>query len=331
MTATSDTQRLIRELRRDGWAVQPTGSGHYKATHPSGGVVILAATPGGKKPALAGEHPRLHPAGRTGCPRVARPAVIPYHGLPITPATAAVAAVSGGHAFVSFRHPDQLALAIEVCQSLAVDNGAFSAWRAGETVDDWQPYYAWVEELRRHPAFDFAVIPDVIDGDEAANDALLAEWPWSGRDAWVGAPVWHMHESLDRLARLAEEWPRVCLGSSGAFATVGTAAWWHRMADAMAVACDAEGRPRCKFHGLRMLNPQIFARLPLASADSTNVARNVGLDNRWTGSYAPVSKDARARVMRERIEARQSAARWDPAVVSAPAAGLFPAHLLPEG
>ena len=47
--------------------------------------------------------------------------MIHYHGLPITPATAACAAVKGGHAFVSFRYADQLSLAIDVCQSFAVD------------------------------------------------------------------------------------------------------------------------------------------------------------------------------------------------------------------
>lgn len=36
--------------------------------------------------------------------------MIHYHGLPITPATAAYAAVKGGHAFVSFRYADQLSL-----------------------------------------------------------------------------------------------------------------------------------------------------------------------------------------------------------------------------
>lgn len=91
--------------------------------------------------------------------------VIHYHGLPITPATAAHAAIAGGHAFISFRHPDQIGLALDVCQSFAVDNGAFSAWRAGEPVTDWRPYYEWVAFLRRMPSFDWAVIPDVIDGD----------------------------------------------------------------------------------------------------------------------------------------------------------------------
>ena len=92
--------------------------------------------------------------------------MIHYHGLPITPATAACAAVGGGHAFVSFRYADQLGLALEICQSFAVDNGAFSAWKSGKPITDWTGYYAWVDEICRSPSFDFAVIPDVIDGDE---------------------------------------------------------------------------------------------------------------------------------------------------------------------
>lgn len=234
--------------------------------------------------------------------------MICYHGLPITPSTAALRAIAGGHAFVSFRHPEQLGLAAEVCQSFAVDNGAFSAWKSGEPVADWSPYYAWVESLRRVPAFDFAVIPDVIDGTEGDNDALLAEWPLP---RWLGAPVWHLHEATDRLARLVRAWPRVCLGSSGRYAAVGTAGWWGRMAEAMAAACDGEGRPLARLHGLRMLDPRVFTRLPLASADSTNIARNVGIEAKWRGPYTPPSKEARAALMRERIEAHQSAARWE--------------------
>lgn len=239
--------------------------------------------------------------------------LIHYHGLPITPATAAHAAIAGGHAFISFRHPDQIGLALDVCQSFAVDNGAFSAWRAGEPVTDWRPYYEWVAFLRRMPSFDWAVIPDVIDGDEDDNDALIAEWPWrdSLKDRGVGVPVWHMHESIERLQRLADEWPRVAIGSSGQWATVGDARWWQRMGVAMNAVCDREGRPVCKLHGLRMLNPEVFSRLPLASADSTNIGQNVGIDSAWRGPYTPASKDMRALVMRTRIESHQSLTLWE--------------------
>jgi len=233
--------------------------------------------------------------------------MIHYHGLPITPETAAVKAVEAGHAFVSFRTPHQLGMAASVCQSFAVDNGAFSAWREGKPVADWRPFYDWAAQCKLIPACDFAVIPDVIDGDEEANDALLSEWPLP---VWFGAPVWHMHESLGRLERLAAKYPRVCIGSSGEYATVGTAQWWGQMARAMRVVCDDEGRPLCRLHGLRMLNPEVFSRLPLSSADSTNIGQNIGKDQNWRGTYMPPTKEARAAVMRSRIESNNSPARW---------------------
>lgn len=237
--------------------------------------------------------------------------MIHYHGLPITPATAAVKAITNGHAFVSFKHPDQLTIALEVAQSFALDNGAFSAWRSGKPVTDWSEYYEWVSELHRYPAFDFAVIPDVIDGDEDDNDALLDEWPWAKKSPHVGAPVWHLHESLERLDRLVSNWPRICLGSSGDYAQVGTDAWWIRMREAMDVICDKSGRPCTKIHGLRMLDPKIFSKFPFASADSTNIGRNIGLDSHWKGTYTPPTKEARAMIIRERIESNQSIVFWD--------------------
>lgn len=237
--------------------------------------------------------------------------MIHYHGLPITPATAALRAISGGHAFVSFRHPDQLTLALETAQSFAVDNGAFSAWKSGEPVTDWSMFYEWVAELHRYPAFDFAVIPDVIDGDEDANDALLNEWPWKQSAPHIGAPVWHLHESLERLNRLVSEWPRICLGSSGEYANIGTMEWWSRMAEAMNVICDKHGRPGAKIHGLRMLNPDVYTKFPFASADSTNIGQNIGIDSAWRGTYTPPTKEARAAIMRERIESNQSPQFWD--------------------
>jgi len=227
--------------------------------------------------------------------------------MPITPNSVAMEAVRNGHAFVSFARRDQLALVMEVCQSFAIDNGAFSAWQSGKPVTDWSGYYAWAQEMLFIPSCDFAVIPDVIDGDEQANDELLAQWPLP---RWFGAPVWHMHESIDRLLRLAMNYPRVCIGSSGGFSRVGSQEWWVRMGQAMDRVCP-DGRPLCRLHGLRMLNTEVFSRLPLASADSTNIARNVGIDQKWRGTYLPPSREVRAQVMRARIEAYNAPARWE--------------------
>jgi len=234
--------------------------------------------------------------------------MIHYHGLPITPSTAAIKAVSVGHAFVSFMHKDQLNVAAEVCQSFAIDNGAFSAWRSGAPITDWTEFYNWSEMCLSHPSCDFAVIPDVIDGDENANDLLLMQWP---HGVHRGAPVWHMHETLDRLRWLVDNWPRICIGSSGAYSSVGNSAWWSRIAEAFFIICDHDGFPKCKVHGLRMLNPKVFTKIPLSSADSTNIGRNIGIDKNWSsGRYLPMTKEARAQVMRDRIEFHNSPSKW---------------------
>ena len=198
-----------------------------------------------------------------------------------------------------------MAIAAEVAQSFALDNGAFSVWKQGIEAN-WPAYYVWVDEWRRHPGFDWAIVPDVIEGDEAANDALLAAWPFS---KIVGLPVWHLHESLERLDRLAREWPRVALGSSGAYRTPGTASWWGRIQQAMQTVCDDHGRPKTKLHGLRMLNPHIVEHVPFSSADSAYVSRKVGLAN-WGGVYKAASREARAHVLVDYYERAQSPAVW---------------------
>lgn len=78
----------------------------------------------------------------------------------------------------------------------------------------------------------------------------------------------------------------------------------------MRVVTDDAGRPITKLHGLRMLDPTVFSHFPFSSADSTNVARNIGIDSAWTGPYAPRSRYTRALIMMERIELHASAARW---------------------
>lgn len=109
---------------------------------------------------------------------------------------------------------------------------------------------------------------------------------------------------------LVHDFQRVAFGSSGEWAMPGTACWWKRMAQAMGVACDELGRPKAKLHGLRMLNTRIFSQLPFSSADSTNVARNIGMDQAWKGTYQPSSKAVRGLVLANRIEAVQSSPVW---------------------
>jgi len=231
--------------------------------------------------------------------------VIHYHGTPVTGQLEDKARfLAGRHALVPFPRRDDMGVVADVCQSFVFDNGAFSIWTKGGTLDV-DGYTRWVDDWHRHPGFEWALIPDVIDGDEAANDRLLAEWPKGLR----GVPVWHLHESLERLQRLASEWQMVALGSSGQWSSPGTRPWWKRMGSVMNAVCDEQGRPICRLHGLRMLDPAVFQFLPLASADSTNAAVNGGSISRF-GMYTPPSAGQRSAVIADRIESHNSAPVW---------------------
>lgn len=237
--------------------------------------------------------------------------MIHYHGGPISGENInAVILWKARHAMISFANQQQDCIAAEVSQSFALDNGAYSMWKIGKRPD-WEKYSHWVNKWAAHPGFDFAIIPDVIEGEEKENDDLI-DWWFSSLRRYQSCPVWHMHESLERLEKLSYLYPwRIALGSSGRYATVGTLDWWARIAEAMTIVTDKEGRPRCKLHGLRMLNPTVFSHIPLASADSTNVARNIGYDKAWEGNpYCPMTQATKALILAERIESHASASHW---------------------
>jgi len=216
--------------------------------------------------------------------------VIHYHGTPIGGTNAAGDEfATRRHLLVPWRRPDDLLRAMELSRSFCVDNSAFSFWTSKEQPD-WIDYIKWCRTLARHPRFDFAIIPDIIDGTEEENDKLIRMWE---RNCYtpksvIGAPVWHLHESLDRLKRLATLWPRVCMGSSGQWSNPGVGDWWNRMDEAFATICDEDGFPITKVHGLRMLRRDIVERYPFTSCDSTNAVQNGqreaqknGVDTSW--------------------------------------------------
>lgn len=199
--------------------------------------------------------------------------VIHYHGTPIWGASGSVhrIAVSGAGAFVSYARPDQLAASIRYALAVAIDNGAFSAWRRGLLIN-WRDFYQWLMPHYHHPKVIFFVIPDVVEGGAIENDELIKRVPTCFRDK--AAPVWHLHESLDRLVELCRDWPRVCFGSSGQYASIRTKMWGQRMDEAFEeIYC--RHNFKTMIHGLRMLDGRVLGGYPLASADSTNLACNV--------------------------------------------------------
>jgi hypothetical protein len=222
--------------------------------------------------------------------------MIHYHGVPITPETDCARILKGRHAMVLFAYRLQLRTVADVCQFFVLDNGAFTTWKRGHRYDPAE-YYAWVDEWRAHPGFDWALRRPA---DQLAFLRRSICCPGLASLGIAGPS-----------GALARSYSRLAFGANGRYATIQSDLWWMRMAEAMEVIC-TDGRPRVKLHGLRMLDPEVFTHFPFASADSTNVARNIGLDKRWPeASYQPATHAARGMVIADRIEATNSAARWN--------------------
>lgn len=211
-----------------------------------------------------------------------------YHGTPITPRSV-LESLAGACFCVSFSDSRDVERVHKIGQSVMLDNGAFSLWRSGKPID-WKAFYAWAAPWLDY-ATTWAVPPDVIEGDEAANDALLLDWPFEKHKA---RPVWHLHESLARLERLLNDWPAgICFGSSAEYSEVGSEAWHRRIGEAW----DRIAQTNAKTPWIHMLRGLRVCRMgcyPFASCDSTDVARNhhvVGharlMVDEWDGVQCP--------------------------------------------
>jgi hypothetical protein len=199
--------------------------------------------------------------------------------------------MAGKNFCVSFANPGDADVCLRIGQSVMWDNGAFSLHTRGKAVD-WTAFYRWVEPRLGHPHW--AVIPDVIDGNVDDNAKLVAEWPFRRE---LAAPVWHMAEPIGVLLEFAQDFGRVCFGSSGAFWQVGSDAWCRRADEAF-----NELARRGPLPWVHMLRGMAVGgkRWPFASVDSVNVARNF--------KDSDSCPEAMARV----IDAVQCPIRWTP-------------------
>ena len=195
--------------------------------------------------------------------------MIKYHGTPCSPMKVFYEAFTNKKVLIPYPRPDDLKRALEVCDSIILDNGAFSIWKKGIEVD-WNKFYLWVETVV--DKIDFFFIPDVIDGTEEENNHLIADYFLRGKTK--GVPIWHVNESLERLDNLMNSFDYIAIGSAGEYSQLNTPKWNSKMHEAMTVICDNKGFPKVKIHMLRCLDSRIFTKYPFYSGDSTNVAMN---------------------------------------------------------
>lgn len=216
---------------------------------------------------------------------------IHYHMGEITPVNA-LYEMAGRHFMVNYLYQANVRRCHDIGQSVAVDNGAFGAWRSGKKTN-WAKYYVWVDQWLDYPTT-WAIPPDVIDAPSQEQDALLNEWPHGKRQ---GAPVWHMDEPISRLCRLIEDgWSRTCIGSTAEYAAVLSAEWCHRMDETWNELSRTFGRTP-PIHMLRGMACSGL-RWPFASVDSSDIAQN-----HCRPQNTPKS-------MADRWDAKQCPARW---------------------
>lgn len=214
--------------------------------------------------------------------------MIHYHGTPLTPRSE-LQKMAGKNFCVSYANPADADWCLAHGQSVMWDNGAFTAYQRGRPLDA-VAFATWVEPRLGHPHW--AVVPDVIDGDVEQQRALIDQWPHPRE---LSAPVWHMALPIEWLLELADNWPRICFGSSGAYWQVGSESWGRRADEAWNALTRRGLRPWV--HMLRGLD-LCGERWPFASADSVNVARNF--------KCRRMCPERMARV----IDARQSPVSW---------------------
>ena len=215
---------------------------------------------------------------------------IHYHGTPITP-RAVLETLAGASFCVSFKSPNDAKRCHEIGESVMLDNGAFTVWRSGGVLDV-EGFWAWAIPWLDCPTT-WAVIPDVIEGDWRETAKLISASPRI--PAWKKAPVWHLHDPINRLKDLCDMFPRVCFGSSAEYADVGSPIWHRRVGEAF----DALA-PHHSYTQIHMLRGLQCVKggwpYPFASVDSTDIARNhcfkrmsaTDMRSRWDGLQCPV-------------------------------------------
>ena len=218
--------------------------------------------------------------------------MIHYHGTPITPMSE-LSKMAGKHFCVSFEDHRDIDWCVKNGQSVMLDNGAFSAFTKGKTID-FKAYEEWIEPYLYPP--NWAIIPDVIDGSVEEQKELMKMF--SHLPNHLVSPVWHMSLPVNWLLELADNFPRFCFGSSGKYWQVGSSVWCRR-ADEAWNELTKRGH-KSWVHMMRglALCGDVY---PFASADSTNVARNF----KNKGSQMCPERMAR------RIDSVQSPLKWN--------------------
>ncbi len=191
--------------------------------------------------------------------------MIHYLCSPIYPRTLFDKVMPGRNALVSYYRNDQINLCEKVCNSILIDNGAYSYWNKGIIKNNWDNFYKWLETHPKRAGF---FIPDNIEGDPRINDFFIKECPFKD-----GIPVFHSHDNLDKLEWIISDFKYMAISSSyeKGIPNIELLQKLHNM---MKIICDKDGYPKVKVHYLGSFNQNILGRYPFYSCDSSEFNRD---------------------------------------------------------
>lgn len=217
--------------------------------------------------------------------------VTAYHGTPFTPRRVLNEALEkNAHCFlVNHFTPTDDQWCDENSKEWVGDNGVFPLWQAAKrkalmagerfegvvyTQERYDAYVSWCRRwcLEGSGRCKWVAIPDPIGTSTQELDAFLRMWPADLKD--YGVPVYHLDEPIDRAVMLLRNFGRLCVGATGEYEIIPSAAFRERMDDLFCAIWGAFGRipPIHMFRGLQLLKPEFDWQI--TSADSTNEARN---------------------------------------------------------
>lgn len=224
-----------------------------------------------------------------------------YIGTPVTPID--VLYTIAGNAFcLTYYYRDKWSLPVMegLADQIMIDWGGYPAWKAGLDLNEEyrNGYYSWLDPVLDRPTT-WAVIPDIIGAPSQINDSLLKEWPHGKERGW---PVYHLDAQMmqhpDRMLRLLDDYGHACIGWAEKDLPILGEDHTRCMDRLWNAIRKRHGNRTPPVHHFRGTQLTTGGDWPLASVDSTDVARN---------HHRPQNT---ARAMADRWNAAQCPARW---------------------
>lgn len=173
-----------------------------------------------------------------------------------------------------------------------LDSGAFTVWNKGKPVD-FEKYLKYACETQ--DKWDVIIVLDQIPGSPGHKNVSLAERDHCANISWERyqimlkagipaeklMPVFHQGEQPKWMKKMIDNCPLIGISPANDRTPEEKKVWLN---DTMDIACNPDGTPRSRFHGLAVTSPSLMRDYPWHSVDSASWAIGPG-NGRMTIPY----------------------------------------------